>query len=114
MAQPFDRQKAGSFRGGSGKSIYPKPQCPENEDQKSSRLMGMKLHKLPILLALTFCVSLGLTACGSIESAAQDDCASIGWQVGSKGYNDCFKARVYERKLEYSLPSGDQPRPSLL
>jgi len=55
-----------------------------------------------------------LSGCGSIESAAQDDCTSIGWVVGSKGFQDCFKARVYERKLDYSNPPGDKPSPSLL
>ena len=55
-----------------------------------------------------------LSGCGSIESAAQDDCTSIGWVIGSKGYQDCFKARVYERKLDYSNPPGDKPSPSLL
>jgi len=58
--------------------------------------------------------TLALSGCGSIESAAQDDCTSIGWQIGSKGYQDCFKARVYERKLDYSLPPGDKPSPSVL
>ncbi|QWE17346.1 hypothetical protein [Polynucleobacter sp. AP-Nino-20-G2] len=57
---------------------------------------------------------IALTGCSSIESAAQDDCTSIGWQIGSKGYNDCFKARVYERQLDYSLPPGDKPSPSVI
>jgi len=55
-----------------------------------------------------------LSGCGSVESAAQDDCTSIGWQIGSKGYQDCFKARVYERKLDYSNPPGDKPSPSVI
>jgi hypothetical protein len=68
------------------------------------------LRPLAILASITV---IALTGCGSIESAAQDDCASIGWQIGSKGYNDCFKARVYERKLDYSLPPGDKPSPTV-
>jgi hypothetical protein len=64
------------------------------------------------ILALT--ATLALSGCGTIESAAQDDCTSIGWNIGSKGYNDCFKARVYERKLDYSLPPGDKPSPSVI
>ena len=68
-------------------------------------------RSLAILVSIT---AIGLTGCGSIESAAQDDCTSIGWQIGSKGYNDCFKARVYERKLDYSLPPGDKTSPSLI
>ena len=55
-----------------------------------------------------------LTGCGSVEQAAQEDCTSIGWQIGSKGYQDCYKARLYERKLDYALPPGDKPSPSLL
>ena len=69
------------------------------------------LSPLAILATVT---AITLTGCGSIESAAQDDCTSIGWQIGSKGYNDCFKARVYERKLDYSLPPGDKPSPSVI
>jgi hypothetical protein len=81
---------------------------------ESSRLEAMNSTKLPILPVITFLVALGLVGCGSIESAAQDDCTSIGWQIGSKGYQDCYKARLYERKLDYSLPPGDKPSPSLM
>jgi len=66
------------------------------------------------LATLVSIAAIALTGCGSIESAAQDDCTSIGWQIGSKGYNDCFKARVYERKLDYSLPPGSKPSPSVI
>jgi uncharacterized protein YceK len=72
----------------------------------------MNLRKLSIL-SVAILVNM-LSGCGSIESAAQDDCTSIGWQIGSKGYQDCYKARVYERKLDYSNPPGDRPSPSLL
>jgi hypothetical protein len=72
----------------------------------------MNLRKLPIIITLTAITM--LAGCGSIESAAQDDCTSIGWQIGSKGYQDCFKARVYERKLDYSNPPGDRPSPSVI
>ena len=81
---------------------------------ESSRLEAMNSTKLRILLVITFIATLGLVGCGSIESAAQDDCTSIGWQIGSKGYQDCYKARLYERKLDYSLPPGDRPSPSLI
>jgi hypothetical protein len=77
---------------------------------KSSK---MRLTWVPtVFLAVSLTAT--LTACGSIEQAAQDDCTSIGWNIGSKGYQDCYKARLYERKLDYSLPPGDQPSPSLL
>jgi hypothetical protein len=72
----------------------------------------MNSRKLTILFAAIL-VNM-LLGCGSIESAAQDDCTSIGWQIGSKGYQDCYKARVYERKLDYSNPPGDRPRPSVI
>ncbi len=81
---------------------------------ESSRLESMNSTKLRIISAASLVASLGLAGCGSIESASQDDCTSIGWQIGSKGYQDCYKARVYERKLDYSLPPGDKPSPSLL
>lgn len=74
----------------------------------------MNSTKMRLLLISTALTALSLTSCGSIESAAQDDCTSIGWQIGSKGYQDCYKARLYERKLDYSLPPGDKPSPSLL
>ena len=74
----------------------------------------MNLPTFRPLAILASIAAISLAGCGSIESAAQDDCTSIGWQIGSKGYNDCFKARVYERKLDYSLPPGDQPSPSVI
>ncbi len=81
---------------------------------ESSRLEAMNSTKLRILPIATVLAVIGLAGCGSIESAAQDDCTSIGWQIGSKGYQDCYKTRLYERKLDYSLPPGDKPSPSLL
>lgn len=74
----------------------------------------MNLSTLRPLAILASITAIALSGCGSIESAAQDDCTSIGWQIGSKGYNECFKARVYERKLDYSLPPGDKPSPSVI
>jgi hypothetical protein len=74
----------------------------------------MNSTKLRIFSFAMVLASFGLAGCGSIESAAQDDCTSIGWQIGSKSYQDCYKARLYERKLDYSLPPGDKPSPSLL
>jgi len=83
---------------------------------ESSRLEGMNSTKIHTLAALTLAIlaATTLSGCGSIESAAQDDCTSIGWQIGSPGYNECYKARIYERKLDYSLPPGDKPSPSLM
>jgi hypothetical protein len=74
----------------------------------------MKSSKLRLASAPIVFLAIGLTACGSIEQAAQDDCTSIGWQIGSKGYQECYKTRLYERKLDYTLPPGDKPSPSLI
>lgn len=70
------------------------------------------LVRLLILTPLALCLC--LSACGTLESAAKEDCTSIGWQVGTPGYDRCFKDRVNERNVDYSNPPGDQPRPSLL
>ena len=78
-----------------------------NFNSYSSRL----IKAAPILLACLFSL---LSGCGSVQSAAQDDCTSIGWQIGSQGFNDCYKVRLRERGIDYSLPPGDQPAPSLL
>ena len=74
----------------------------------------MNSPTLRSLTLVSILLALSLSGCGSIESAAQEDCTSIGWNIGSPGYNDCYKARLYERKLDYSLPLGDKPSPSLI
>jgi len=74
----------------------------------------MNSIKMRLSLISILFVGFSLVGCGSIEQAAQDDCTSIGWQIGSPGYQDCYRARLYERKLDYSLPPGDKPSPSLI
>ena len=74
----------------------------------------MNSTKLRVHLVATAITVVSLSACGSIESAAQEDCTSIGWQIGSPGYNDCYKARLYERKMDYAPPPGDKPSPSFI
>jgi len=59
-------------------------------------------------------IAFGLSGCGTVESAARDDCTSIGWTIGSAGYEDCFRARVRERNQDYSRPSDLTPKPSLI
>jgi hypothetical protein len=59
-------------------------------------------------------IAFGLSGCGTVESAARDDCTSIGWSIGSAGYEDCFRARVRERNQDYSRPSDLEPKPSLI
>ncbi len=65
-------------------------------------------------LSLLALVTLGLSACGTVESAARDDCTSIGWSIGSAGYEDCFRARVRERNMDYSRPSDLTPKTGLI
>lgn len=74
----------------------------------------MNSTKLRLFLVAVALCCLSLSGCGSIESAAQEDCTSIGWNIGSPGYNDCYKARLYERKMDYAPPPGDRPSPSML
>jgi len=74
----------------------------------------MNSSKMCLPLISVILATVSLVGCGSVEQAAKDDCTSIGWEIGSKGYQDCYKARLYERKLDYSLPPGDQPSPSVI
>jgi hypothetical protein len=74
----------------------------------------MNSSKSRLVLLVSILASVSLSGCGSIESAAQEDCTSIGWRIGSPGYNDCYKARLYERKMDYAPPPGDKPYPSML
>ena len=65
-------------------------------------------------ISLATLIALILSGCGTVESAARDDCTSIGWRIGSAGYEDCFRARVRERNMDYSRPSDLTPKPSLI
>lgn len=67
-----------------------------------------------ISIGLVSMATIVLSACGTVESAARDDCTSIGWNIGSAGYEDCFRARVRERNMDYSRPSDLEPKPSLI
>jgi predicted small secreted protein len=63
--------------------------------------------RLTLLLPL-FAATL-LSACGTVQSAAQQDCTSVGLRIGTPDYESCFKARVREREMDYSntfLPSS--------
>jgi hypothetical protein len=66
------------------------------------------------LIALSIASTLALSGCGTVESAAQDDCTSIGWRIGTPGYEDCFKARVRERNMDYAPPQNYRPSPSVI
>ena len=39
-----------------------------------------------------------LSGCGTVQSAAQQDCTSVGLRIGTPDYDTCFKARFPERK----------------
>jgi hypothetical protein len=74
----------------------------------------MNITTLRPVLALSFIATLGLSGCGTVESAAQEDCTSIGWRVGTPGYEECFKARVRERNMDYAPPQNYRPSPSVI
>ena len=74
----------------------------------------MNLPTLRPLAALSLIAVVTLAGCGTVESAAQDDCTSIGWRIGSPGYDECFKARVRERNMDYAPPQNYRPSPSLI
>lgn len=63
-----------------------------------------------MVAGLAFASTLCLSACGTIQSAAQADCTAVGLQVGTPDFEACFKARVREREMDYSntfLPSSN-------
>jgi len=63
-----------------------------------------------MLAGLAFASTFGLSACGTVQSAAQADCTAVGLRVGTPDYEACFKARVREREMDYSntfLPSSN-------
>jgi hypothetical protein len=59
------------------------------------------------LIAFLLC-PLIVSACGTVLSAAQEDCLAVGLNKGTPDYESCVKARVREREMDYSnrlLPS---------
>jgi hypothetical protein len=66
--------------------------------------MNIKTVITGLALASTFLLS----ACGTVQSAAQADCTAVGLQVGTPDFEACFKARVREREMDYS----NQPLPT--
>ncbi|MCE7528077.1 hypothetical protein [Polynucleobacter sp. IMCC 30228] len=56
-----------------------------------------------------FLIPFSLISCGSIQEAAQEDCAGAGYRAGSADYNSCVSERIRERNADYSntfLPSN--------
>lgn len=63
-----------------------------------------------LIAGLALALTLFLSACGTVQSAAQADCTAVGLRVGTPDYEACFKARVREREMDYSntfLPSSN-------
>jgi hypothetical protein len=63
-----------------------------------------------IIAGLAVASTFGLSACGTVQSAAQADCVAVGLRVGTPDFDACFKARVREREMDYSntfLPSSN-------
>lgn len=68
--------------------------------------MTMKIMIAGLVIASAF----SLSACGTVQSAAQADCTAVGLRVGTPDFEACFKARVREREMDYSntfLPSSN-------
>ena len=68
--------------------------------------MMIKMMIAGLAVASTF----SLSACGTVQSAAEADCTAVGLRVGTPDFEACFKARVREREMDYSntfLPSSN-------
>lgn len=55
-----------------------------------------------MIAGLAFASASGLSACGTVQSAAKADCTAVGLRFGTPDYETCFKARVREREMDYS------------
>jgi len=67
------------------------------------------MRPIRLILVAPLFITMFLSGCGTVESAAQQDCTSVGLRIGSPDYDTCFKARVREREMDYSntfLPSS--------
>jgi uncharacterized protein YceK len=67
------------------------------------------MRPIRLILVAPLFITLFLSGCGTVQSAAQQDCTSVGLRIGSPDYDTCFKARVREREMDYSntfLPSS--------
>jgi uncharacterized protein YceK len=67
------------------------------------------MRPIRLILVAPLFITMFLSGCGTVESAAQQDCTSVGLRIGTPDYDTCFKARVREREMDYSntfLPSS--------
>jgi uncharacterized protein YceK len=68
------------------------------------------MRPIRLILVAPLFITMFLSGCGTVESAAQQDCTSVGLRIGTPDYDTCFKARVREREMDYSntfLPSSN-------
>lgn len=67
------------------------------------------MRPIRLILVAPLFITMFLSGCGTVQSAAQQDCTSVGLRIGTPDYDTCFKARVREREMDYSnkfLPSS--------
>lgn len=67
------------------------------------------MRPIRLILVAPLFITMSLSGCGTVQSAAQQDCTSVGLRIGTPDYDTCFKARVREREMDYSntfLPSS--------
>jgi uncharacterized protein YceK len=67
------------------------------------------MRPIRLILVAPLFITMFLSGCGTVESAAQQDCTSVGLRIGTPDYDTCLKARVREREMDYSntfLPSS--------
>jgi uncharacterized protein YceK len=68
------------------------------------------MRPIRLILVAPLFITMFLSGCGTVQSAAQQDCTSVGLRIGTPDYDTCFKARVREREMDYSntfLPSSN-------
>ena len=67
------------------------------------------MRPIRLILVAPLFITMFLSGCGTVESAAQQDCTSVGLRISTPDYDTCFKARVREKEMDYSntfLPSS--------
>ena len=68
------------------------------------------MRPIRLILVAPLTITMFLSGCGTVQSAAQQDCTSVGLRIGTPDYDTCFKARVREKEMDYSntfLPSSN-------
>jgi uncharacterized protein YceK len=68
------------------------------------------MRPIRLILVAPLFITMFLSGCGTVQSAAQQDCTSVGLRIGSPDHESCFKARDRLREMDYSntfLPSSN-------